>query len=135
MTRRRSAFTLTLFAAVLAGGAVHAWDDARFNLICRDIAQDGSLSSDIGDRFSVDLETMRVCRRNNSRCFDIVDHGRWLEFSYDFDNEDGVWRMFRLYDRQTGWLDQMIRPVGEPGQPFGDSVCERIPFEPFNGMS
>lgn len=135
MASRRFTALLLGAAMLAAAPAAQAQDDTRFNLACRDFEHDGAPSTYIDHRFSVNLETMRVCRRNNHDCSDIIDHGRWLEFSYDFETGNGTWTMFRLYDRQTGWLDQMMRPVGEPGRPFGDSLCERLPYEPFDGMS
>ncbi|MFC0632273.1 hypothetical protein [Brevundimonas balnearis] len=103
-------------------------DGPRFDLSCREFADAGILRDQEDHLFSVDLEAATACRRGNPRCAPVVDHGRWLELSYRFSAGEDEWEMFRLYDRQTGWLDQVIRKVGDHGLDYGDAVCEVRPW-------
>ncbi len=117
------AAALTLFATPALVQA-----QTRFNLDCREFEDRDTLGTHIDHQFSVDLDAMSVCRRGNPRCAEVVRQGRFLEFSYRFQDGDHAMEVFRLYDPETGWLTQIMRRVGEPGRSYGDAVCEVRPF-------
>lgn len=118
---------LALLLMMLAA-PVAAQESQQFNLACREFDDPDTLRTVVDHDFSVDLQTMTVCRRGNPRCADVVRHGRFLEFSYPFTDGDTDFEMFRLYDPQSGWLTQIMRVVGEPGRTYGDALCEVRPF-------
>ena len=122
-------FLLIPFLALMAFPAM-AQDDVRFNLKCSefDDQRPQQLRTTIDHEFSIDLETMTVCRGGNTRCWDIVRQGRFLELTYPFSDGRDDYEMFRLYDPQTGWLTQVIRIVGQPGGSYGEAVCQVHPF-------
>ncbi|HEV7227434.1 hypothetical protein [Brevundimonas sp.] len=121
---RQTIAALTLLAATPAVGQ----EATRFNLYCQEVEDGGSLSTVMDHHFSIDLETMTVCRERNNRCWDIVRQGRFLELSYAFSDGHHDYQMFRLYDPSTRWLVQNIRKVGEPGMDYGSAHCEVRPF-------
>lgn len=121
---------LGLLFALIASPAL-AQDQDRFNLFCREFDREdrGRFSDVLQHEFSIDLEAMTVCRRNNTRCWDVVRQGRFLELSYPFSDGTHQYEMFRLYDPRTGWLTQVIRREGEAGRSYGEAVCEVRAFE------
>lgn len=120
---------LTLFFMALAISVPAAAQDAdRFNLYCQEVEADGSLSTVQDHHFSIDLSTQTVCRERNSRCWEVVRQGRFLELSYPFSDGHDDWQMFRLYDPSSRWLVQNIRKLGEPGMDYGSAHCEVRPF-------
>ncbi|WP_029087683.1 hypothetical protein [Brevundimonas aveniformis] len=121
--RRALVAALTLLATPAL-----AHEEARFNLDCREFEDRETLATHIDHQFSVDLDAMSVCRRGNPRCAEVVRQGRFLEFSYRFQDGDQAMEVFRLYDPETGSLTQIMRRVGDPGRSYGDAVCEVRPF-------
>ncbi|KPF78413.1 hypothetical protein IP78_11205 [Brevundimonas sp. AAP58] len=117
---------LILALAIAAPAA--AQDVEKFNLYCQEVEDDGRLSTVLDHHFSLDLETMTVCREGHSRCWEVVRQGRFLELSYAFNDGRDDWQMFRLYDPASRWLVQNIRKVGEPGMDYGSAQCEVRPF-------
>jgi hypothetical protein len=106
----------------------------RFDLECREFAAPGVPGDLFVHRFSIDLDAGTACHERLAVCAPVVDHGRWLELSYRFvDGEGADWEMFRLYDRRTGWLDQVLRPDGgqAAGYGQGDAVCT---VQPWSGI-
>ncbi|MDP3405176.1 MAG: hypothetical protein Q8S03_10830, partial [Brevundimonas sp.] len=124
-----SAFAATGLALLLLPGMAAAQDDRKFNLECREFADPDTLLDSVTHVFSVDMGALEVCRGGNSRCTTIVDHGRFLEFSYGFTDGVQTFELFRLYDRRTGWLTQVMRSPGEQDRSYGDAVCEIRPFD------
>jgi hypothetical protein len=118
---------VTLAVVMSLGGAQAAETPRRFDLACREFADAGILRDRVDRRFSIDLDAATACREGIGTCAPVVDHGRWLELSYGFRDGEDDWQMFRLYDCQTGWLDQVIRRVGEHGLDYGDAVCTVAP--------
>lgn len=119
--------SLTLLLLALAT-PVAAQDAVRFNLECREFIDPDTLMAEAVHEFSVDLETMTVCRRRNPRCNAVVRHGRFLELGYAFESEGRHYEVFRLFDPQTGWLTQIMRVDRNVGRSYGDAVCEVKPF-------
>jgi hypothetical protein len=119
--------TLTLLLLALAT-PVAAQDAVRFNLECKEFIDPDTLMAEAVHEFSVDLETMTVCRRRNPRCNAVVRHGRFLELGYTFESEGQHYEVFRLYDPQSGWLTQIMRVDRNVGRTYGDAVCEVKPF-------
>lgn len=117
---------LILALAIAAPAA--AQDAEKFNLYCQEAQEDGRLSTVADHHFSLDLDSMTVCREGNSGCWEIVRQGRFLELSYPFNDGQDDWQMFRLYDPSSRWLVQNIRKVGEPGMDYGSAHCEVRPF-------
>ncbi|MBN8552972.1 MAG: hypothetical protein J0L52_08780 [Caulobacterales bacterium] len=117
-------------ALILFATSAAAQDAERFNLHCSEFNDETpqQLRGTIDHVFSLDLETMTVCRDGNPRCWGIERQGRFLELTYPFDDGDDDYEMFRLYDPETGWLTQVIRIVGQPGNSYGEAVCEVHPF-------
>jgi hypothetical protein len=106
----------------------------RFDLECREFVEPGVPGNLFVHRFSIDLDAGTACHARITGCAPVVDHGRWLELSYRFRAGDGEeWEMFRLYDRRTGWLDQVIRPEAgaAAGYGQGDAVCT---VQPWSGI-
>jgi len=108
----------------------------QFNLECRDVKRGGSgaLEDDVSLVLYVDLDRGLSCRSWYPGCFvkPVVERGRWLDFSYRFATNSGEdYEMSRIWDRESGWLDQVVRKVGEPGSPYGDAVCRVAPYTPF----
>ena len=114
--------------AMTAAGSAAAQEPDQFNLECREFRDPDTLLETADHEFSVDLATMTVCRRNNPRCATVVRHGRFLEFSYRFQNQGHEHEVFRLYDPETGWLTQIMRMDGNVGRSYGDAVCKVRPF-------
>jgi len=110
--------------------AAEAQEMQKFNLECREFSDPDTLYPDANHEFSVDLDTLTVCRRNNPSCATVLRHGRFLEFSYRFENLGREYEVFRLYDPQTGWLTQIMRVDRNVGRTYGDAVCEVRPFAP-----
>ena len=107
----------------------------KFDLECREVTNGGYLAADVSLRLSIDLARGLACVRDNKDCLvrPVIDRGRWLDMSYLFSDSKGQrWEMSRIYDRQSGWLDQVIRKVGEPGNPYGDAACDAEPFTDFD---
>jgi hypothetical protein len=121
--RALSVAVLVLFAPPTA-----AQDADRFNLSCSEFETPDTLRTEIDHEFSVDLDSLTVCRRGNPRCAEVVRHGRFLEFSYRIPDGDQTLEVFRLYDPQTGWLTQIMRYDGAHGRTYGDAVCQVQPF-------
>jgi hypothetical protein len=117
-----------LLVALAVAAPAAAQDAARFNLECREFTDPDTLTPYVVSEFSVDLETLTVCRRRNPRCNDVVRQGRFLELGYSFESEGRHYEVFRLYDPQTGWLTQIMRVDGDVGRTYGDAVCEVKPF-------
>jgi len=106
----------------------------QFNLECRDVQSGGRIEERISLVMSVDLDRKLSCRQWQSSCFvkPLVEQGRWIDLSYTFTTQSGEeYEMYRLYDRTTGWLDQVVRRTGEAGNPYGDSVCKVVAYTPF----
>lgn len=118
---------VALLASLIAAPAV-AQDAERFNLVCREFEDPDTLRDVADHEFSVDLQTMTVCRANNVRCWPVVRQGRFLEMTYTYPYRGRTEVVFRLYDPQTGWLTQIMRTEDEPGRNYGDAVCEVTPF-------
>lgn len=106
----------------------------QFNLECRDVGRDGKLEDEASLFMRIDLDRKLSCREWIDSCFvkPLTENGRWIDLSYSF-KRAGVedYEMYRLYDRQSGWLDQVVRRIGHPGSPYGDAVCAVKPYEPF----
>jgi len=106
----------------------------QFDLECRDVGGYGVLEEDVSLVISVDLGRGLSCRRYGSACSvkALVERGRWLDLSYRFDDATGRhWEMSRIYDRESGWLDQVVREIGSHGTPYGDAVCSVAAYTPF----
>lgn len=129
----RLSIALAGIAAAITVSPAAAQDARRFNLECRELDRHGVAGEQLDHVFSVDLDAREACRRGNPHCAPVVDHGRWLELSYTFGDGDRTFEMFRLYDRRTGWLDQVIREGDAPGRSYGDAVCEVRPFDDLRG--
>lgn len=110
----------------------------QFNLECKDVGRDGKLEDEVSLVIYVDLDRKLSCREWLSSCIakPLVDHGRWIDLSYAF-KRAGVedYEMYRLYDRNSGWLDQVVRRVGHHGSPYGDAVCAVTAYTPFSDNS
>lgn len=119
--------TVSLIALLIAAPAA-AQEAKRFNLTCSEFEDADTLRDEVDHEFSVDLESMTVCRRGNPRCAQVVRQGRFLEFSYRIPDGDRELEVFRLYDPQTGWLTQIMRYDDEHGRTYGDAVCRTAPF-------
>ena len=124
---------LVTVALALIATPVAAQDQARFNLRCSEFEDRNrtQLRDVVDHEFSLDLDTLTVCRRGHARCWTIERQGRFLELTYPFSDGEDDYEMFRLYDPETGWLTQVIRIVGEPGGSYGEAVCEVHPYAPF----
>lgn len=109
----------------------------QFDLECKDVKRggaSGALEDNVSLVISVDLARGLACRRWYPDCFvkPVVERGRWLDLSYRFTTGRGEeYEMSRIWDRESGWLDQVVRKVGEPGSPYGDAVCRVAPYTPF----
>jgi hypothetical protein len=122
-------------AAMFACAAAEAAELPRqFNLECRDVGGFGRLEEEVSLVISVDLDRGLSCRRWGSRCIaePVVERGRWLDLSYRFDDATGRhWEMSRIYDTESGWLDQVVREIGSHGTPYGDVVCAVTTYTAF----
>lgn len=106
----------------------------QFNLECRDVQPGGRIEDQVSLVMSVDLDRRLSCRKWQSSCLvkPLTEHGRWIDLSYTFNTASGEpYEMYRLYDRTTGWLDQVVRKVGDAGSPYGDAVCKVVAYTPF----
>jgi hypothetical protein len=120
---------LTLALVLLCVAAPAAAQEAsRFNLECSEFTDPDTVRQVVDHEFSVDLDALTVCRRNNPRCAEVVRQGRFLELGYRVPDGDRTLEVFRLYDPQTGWLTQIMRYEGEIGRSYGDAVCKVTPF-------
>ena len=130
---RRSVLALALLA--MAGPAAAQTDAEQFDLDCYIIGKGGEIDrSRIEQRFSIDLTKDQFCRLSiNGDCqvMPLVKRGRWLDLSYRFKAQGQDWETYRLYDRESRSMDQVLRKVGEPGNPYGDLACEVRPFSGF----
>lgn len=107
----------------------------QFNLECQNVRNGGYLEDDVSLVISVDLDRALSCRHWENRCGvkPAVERGRWLDLSYRFDDATGRhWEMSRIYDTESGWLDQVVREIGVHGTPYGDAVCRVAPYTPFD---
>lgn len=123
-------------AAMFACATAEAAELPRqFNLECRDVGGYGVLDEEVSLIISVDLDRGLSCRRWGERCSvkPLVERGRWLDLSYRFDDATGRhWEMSRIYDRESGWLDQVVREIGTHGTPYGDVVCSIAAYTAFD---
>jgi len=123
-------------AAALFASAAHASELPRqFNLECRDVRNGGYLEDDASLIIAVDLDRGLSCRRWVGSCFvkPLVERGRWLDLSYRFDDRNGRhYEMSRVFDTESGWLDQRVREIGNHGAPYGDAVCTIAEYVPFD---
>jgi len=127
--------TMIAAAAVFALATAEAAELPRqFNLECRDVGGYGVLDDDVSLVISVDLDRGLSCRRWGDSCSvkPLVERGRWLDLSYRFDDRTGRhWEMSRIYDTESGWLDQVVREIGSHGTPYGDAVCSLAAYTAF----
>lgn len=127
-----------LFAAALAALSVSnaaAQTPRQFNLECYDVGGYGVLGEDVELVISVDLDRGLSCRRSGETCAvkPLVERGRWIDLSYRFDDATGRhWEMSRIYDTESGWLDQVVREIGHHGTPYGDNVCRIATYTAFD---
>jgi hypothetical protein len=108
----------------------------QFDLHCKDVKRGGSgdLEDAVSLKLSVDLDRGLACRAWYPDCFvtTAVDRGRWIDLSYRFTSGRGeTYEMSRIWDRESGWLDQRVIKIGTPGSPYGDAVCTIAPYTPF----
>lgn len=108
----------------------------QFDLQCRDVKRGGSgaLEDIVSLKLSVDLDRGLACRAWYPGCFvtPAVDRGRWIDLSYRFTSGRGEeFEMSRIWDRESGWLDQRVTKIGTHGSPYGDAVCTVAPYTPF----
>lgn len=121
--------------SVLLTATAVAQTPRQFNLECRDVRTGGYLEDDVSLVMSVDLDRGLSCRHWNSSCaaYPLTERGRWLDLSYRFDDATGRhWEMSRIYDTESGWLDQRVREIGHHGSPYGDAVCSITAYTPFD---
>lgn len=107
----------------------------QFNLECQDVRNGGYLEDDVSLVLSVDLDRGLSCRHWDGRCSakSIAQHGRWIDLSYRFQDRNGrSFEMVRIYDTESGWLDQVVREIGHHGAPYGDAVCRVAAYTPFD---
>jgi len=126
---------LAVAMSVLFAASAVAETPRQFNLECRDVEAGGVLEDRVSLVLSVDLDRGLSCRHWNSSCraFPLAVNGRWIDFSYRFDDATGRhWEMSRIYDTESGWLDQVVREIGSHGTPYGDAVCEVVAYTPFD---
>jgi len=126
----------TLFVSVAQAQAQAPALPRQFNLECRDLKRGGGgeLEDQISLIMSVDLDRKLSCRSWNNSCFvrPLTENGRYIDMSYPFKAGGLVdWEMSRIYDRQSGWLDQVVRRIGHHGSPYGDAVCREVAYTPF----
>lgn len=127
----------TVIAAAAAFGLATA-DAAelprQFNLECREVGGFGALEDEVSLVLAVDLDRGLSCRYWGSSCIakPVVERGRWLDLSYRFDDATGRhWEMSRIFDTESGWLDQVVREIGSHGTPYGDVVCSTADYTHF----
>jgi hypothetical protein len=131
---RRLALALAL--AAMAGPALaQTGDSDQFDLTCYLIGKGGAVDrANVEQSFSIDLKTDRFCRlaiTGDCKVMPLVKRGRWLDLSYRFKAQDQDWETYRLYDRESRSMDQVLRKVGDPGNPYGDLACDVGPFSGF----
>ena len=106
----------------------------QFNLECKDVGRDGKLEDQISLVLRIDLDRKISCREWIDSCFvkPLTEQGRWIDLTYAFKAGGTVdYEMYRLYDRRSGWLDQVVRRIGHHGSPYGDAVCKETAYQPF----
>lgn len=122
-------------AALFVSATAEATELPRqFNLECRDVGGFGVLDEDVSLIISVDRDRGLSCRRWGNSCSvkPLVERGRWLDLSHRFDDATGRhWEMSRIYDTESGWLDQVVREIGSHGTPYGDVVCSVTAYTAF----
>lgn len=126
--------------SILMTATAAAQTPRQFNLECRDVENGGYLEDDVSLVLSVDLDRGLSCRHWNSSCaaHPLTERGRWIDLSYRFDDATGRhWEMSRIYDTESGWLDQRVREIGHHGSPYGDAVCSVAAYTAFdeNGIT
>jgi len=121
--------------SVLFAANAAAQTPRQFNLECQDVEAGGVLEERVSLELSVDLDRGLSCRHWNDSCrsYPLTVNGRWIDLSYRFDDATGRhWEMSRIYDTQSGWLDQVVREIGSHGTPYGDAVCRVTDYTPFD---
>lgn len=126
-------------AVAIATGFTFATAEAaelprQFDLECRDVESGGALEDEVSLVIAVDLDRGLSCRFSGSVCSvkPVTERGRWLDLSYRFDDATGRhWEMSRIYDTESGWLDQVVREIGRHGTPYGDAACSVAAYTPF----
>lgn len=129
-------FLIILSLGCALPGLANAAPAKRFDLVCYEIGQGGHLKRDrVDQHFRVDGQGRKYCRVDiNGGCEikPFKKRGRWWDLSYRFTTPDGkAYEVSRIYDTETGYLDQVIRIVGQSGNPYGDLACEAAPFSGF----
>lgn len=134
--RQQLRFRAALLVALFATPATAETSARQYDLVCHAVGKRGVINRKaVEQQFSLDLDAARFCRldiNDDCKVMPLVERGRWIDLSYRYTDTLGrSWETARLFDSETGWLDQVLRRVGEPGAPYGDLVCDRAPFSDF----
>lgn len=128
-----------LLALLLAGQAAAA-EPRQFDIVCRDVTKGPQTTPTEGRRYKIDLDRGAFCQPwtydavPKCRVRPLREVDRWIDLSYAFSDDRNHYEMYRVYDRKSGWMDQVLRVVGEPGTPHGDAVCSVAPFTGFTPL-